>query len=428
MKCKINIDSELGILYQYIKENYKKKGNKILELDHVNAALFKNKKRKNLSNLMSTLTGHFKDYFIHMRLHKTKLLQNALLIEELNNRLLYDETEQVYLDTLKNEDKWPLGIMNGIYKQMIFHQLYFSYNPIKNSDEGHDLLNLNIRSNQFSFAAMASLHQLELITRKQLKRKDENIEEAIGYKGNEIRELIDSLSAIHLRADRSEFKKVLDHYYNNWNNWDENLQNLTFQILRKQLRNGIITGYNTIGEYVSFTKFRWYQAENQLIELCETSFAITTYECAVMSGEFDFAQDIFTILIKSKKNDYEGNDIRLFKGMLCFAQGKYAEAHDNITELNKLGRVEKLTARTWQMMCYAELLPTDTNFLHAQYVNYKAFLNRYKNQYSDFIMECNHNFAQLWKTIFLDKNVKGARSILDQNIPISKRYFFLKKM
>ena len=424
---RISSSSELARLYSYIKKHRKNPTSNKLELGRANKLLFKNKSRKNFSNLMSVLTGHFRNYFVHLQLEQKELLQNALLIEELNNRNLYDDATQVYRDTIKKEEKWQLGFMNNMYKQMIYHQLYYSYNPVKYSEEGPELLKASIEMNNENFVSFQNMNDLGLDNREFIKKTiDQKILTSQASKENKLSELILNIRDVAIDRDQDRFDELLAAFFSEYKTWDKMLQNLVFQMLKRYFLRAIKNGTISIYELVKFDKFCWNQSD--LIGVPSISQALPLYEVAIFANDYGWAKIIYDTVKNGIGSSEDVNRLKILDGILFFSKDQIEKATHIFNTLSKLGTLEKNAVRVWLLLCNGEMCRDDKNYLISQHTNFNSYLNRIKGSISSPNWTSYHNFGKVWKNLFIDDDHNRATDILSKRIPISKRVYFAKKI
>ncbi len=119
-------------LFEYIYNFRKNLEDSRLQLEEVNLAVFPHLSKKSFQNVMSVLSSHIESFWVWWDLFHDEKRLALQHFRSLNRRGLYDETGKLY-KKLKSKLSNPgdLDLWNAFYLYKISHERHFSYSPLK---------------------------------------------------------------------------------------------------------------------------------------------------------------------------------------------------------------------------------------------------------------------------------------------------------
>ena len=165
LKGHTSAESELYTTYHFIASYKNNLNSNRIKTDVIIEKLFPQKPRKNFQNLLSRLHHEVQEYMSWHQVQSDAIIKNMQLLKAYQSRGLYLLADKLAEEIVKSIENSPLGLADTQNLFNVFHELYFSENPIKNRKEGKDILSSSIKAFKSHYAEMCVLYAFEVENR-----------------------------------------------------------------------------------------------------------------------------------------------------------------------------------------------------------------------------------------------------------------------
>ena len=425
--------TDLHKLISLFFEHQKNLTHKSLGIEEIQNQLFPSKTRKSISNLFSQFTTLIRDFLVQEQLEIDEHYKKILLIQALNNRSLYDESNKLGVLMEKELTKAPIDYFNSLYLQLLNHHQYFSENPVKYSKMGSHLLQESINNARRYHEQVRSLYFLEnenmkLIKTKSFEPADDDFEfdkksrdklVEITYHLYEVRingrvESARLLKKILFEEHRSLSKEVLLNIYIILRMYfakTANLGDLSMALESFELNKLIV-------------EQSYFDYKGQV----DSKRFIPVVELAVFLGKIDWAESF----VKKYENSIDLNHrhitINLAKALICFGKKEYDQTLDILNKIYPKDLKDKSIIMRLTLISHLESYEDDSFFIQQRIENNRLFFYRHKRFLSKRIYESSNNFLKIIQMILQEKDREEIKNEMQKMKFIFYRLYLMKKL
>ena len=380
--------------------------------------LFPDISRKRVLNIMSELKGAIDSYLIHDALTYDSLHQRSLLHRAYQQRGLYKQANKLLnqskkeISSIDATDIWSI-----LEHQKIFHQSFFSDNPIKYVErEGllafsRDLLSqFNSRlSNLYKFTY---IHFGAMIRSYKLPATQKETPEHKGV-------VFQQLERLLLNQSEDSFFFLLD-FIKNWGREKSPISEvaslvvaclINFALKKYKQGNTAYLDYLLKIYEIGLNK-KMFLSHGKLSHIRFLNFI----EVALGSHQFHWAKEFIELNSELLDSQIRADTIEMAKALINFEKGNYGQVIVLIRDLSFSDFSLTLRQRWLLLISYYEQFKDNFEFMKSLIKNYRAFILNNKKKISEHNFLGSLNLARavmkLVKNESISKNLNSGESLV----------------
>ena len=436
LKCSVGESSEVYRLYRHIEEHKNKLDAKNLEIDHIRIGLFNGISRKAVLNVMSKLKSEIETFWTLEELKENKLEYDLYRLRALNKREFYKDADKIG-DHIREVTSCSsrINLWDQYYKLAANHERYFSYNPIKNTDDGSIALKESIGSTIEFSNLLALYYRVEAINREDLYHEDwAGSIQLIDLYTNDIdasilAEILKHLNLLLQENSDNSFSFLNNVLFDNQYQFSEAL-NVTLYIhikdfLTKSIQNGNVNRIEVLAELINNAIL-----QKKMVYRDHVATGIFNNSVSVLCSvkKFDNATEIINIVAPQLPKEKRRDLVHLAQQNVRFYRGLYDDLIDNFNKFKFDHPVSKLTSFPKVLMSTYLLRNSDFEFMNYQVRNYRDYLNRHKEKISANQYRGQINFLVVFKLLVEQKEHSVVKKKIESLSPLYYRIWLSEQI